>query len=146
MFYRAATLCTIWLISTGYSMSAHAEISNVQIVNGTCSSESHTADGPVGSDLTKRQSRFYCDTATITFFDDSPDHVLINFSEKRSQHSPALGFAGRIEASKPGEIGTMMEVSNVYLVSGQATPVHDGWCKLFFKGQQLSQIVVASSQ
>jgi hypothetical protein len=34
----------------------------------------------------------------------------------------------------------MMHVSNVYLGTGQATAVSDGWCKLFFKEQQLSGI------
>ena len=140
MVYRMAILSTVLVAGVGTTTSAHAGVSNVQIVNGTCKSASNTAEGPPGSDLTKRQSRFYCDAAAITFFDDYPGHVLINFSEKESQHSPILGFAGRIEASRPGEVGTMMQVSNVYLATGQATLVSDGWCKLFLNGQQLSGI------
>src|SRR5512147_776461 len=52
------------------SMSAYAGPSDVQIVDGTCDSSSHTAEGPIGADLTKRRSRFYCDSAVIAFFDD----------------------------------------------------------------------------
>lgn len=140
MVYRMAILSTILLARLGITTLAYAGVSNVQIVNGTCNSASNTAEGPLGSDLTKRQSRFNCNTAAITFFDDYPGHVLINFSEKESQHSPFLGFAGRIEALKPGDVGTMMQVSNVYFATGQAIAVSDGWCKLFFKGQQLSGI------
>jgi hypothetical protein len=140
MNYRMAIVGVILLVGMGTTTSANAGVSNVQIVNGTCTSASHTAEGPLGIDLTKRQSRFYCNVAAITFFDDSPGHILINFSEKEAQHSPALGFAGRIEASDPRDVGTMMRVSNVYLASGQATPVSDGWCKIFLKGEQLSGI------
>lgn len=140
MVYRMAILSTVLLSGVWATTLAHAGVSNIQIVNGTCKSASNSAEGPPGSDLTKRQSRFYCDTAAITFFDDYPGHVLINFSEKESQHSPILGFAGRIEASRPGEVGTMMQVSNIYLATGQATPVSDGWCKLLLNGQQLSEI------
>jgi|ERR1700728_727104 hypothetical protein len=41
-------------------------------------------------------------------------NALINLSQKESQHSPILGFAGRIEAHQPGDVGTMMDVRNVY--------------------------------
>jgi hypothetical protein len=137
---RLAVLGTILLAGMAFTIPAYAGVSNIQVVNGTCSSSSNTAEGPLDSDLTKRQSRFYCDTAAITFFDDYTGHVLINFSQKESKHSLILGFAGRIETSQPGDAGTMMQVYSVYLGTGEATTVSDGWCKLFFKDQQLSGI------
>lgn len=140
MIYRVAVLSAVFLAGMGVTIPAYAGVSNIQIVNGTCDSKSNTAEGPLGSDLTKQQSRFYCDSAVFTFFDDYPGHVLIDFSQKVSQHSPILGFAGRIEARQPGDAGTMMQVKSVYLRTGEATTVSDGWCKLFFKDQQLSGI------
>ena len=113
----------------------------MQTVNGTCDSTSHTAEGPIDGDLTKRQSKFYCDSAVITFLDDYTGHVLIQFSQKESHHSPILGFGGRIEARQPADVGTMVQVDHVYLVPGQAATVSDGSCKFFFKNQKMSGIM-----
>jgi hypothetical protein len=140
MIYQAAVLSAVLLASMWLKSAAQSGVSNIQVVNGTCSSSSNTAEGPLGSDLTKRQSRFYCDTAAITFFDDYPGHVLIDFSQKESKHSPIIGFAGRFEARQLEDGGRMMQIYNVYLGTGEATTVSDGWCKLFFKSQQLSGI------
>ncbi len=140
MIYRVAVLNAVLLAGIGLTIPAYAGVSNIQDVNGTCSSSSHTAEGPLGSDLTKRQSRFYCDSAIITFFDDYPGHVMIQFAQKESQHSPILGFAGRIEARQPGDVGTMIHVDSVYLAPGQATTVSDGSCKLFSKNRHLSEL------
>jgi hypothetical protein len=140
IIYRVTILSTILLAGMGFTIPANAGVSNVQVVNGTCSSSSNTAEGPLGSDLAKRESRFYCDTAAITFFDDYEGHVMIDFSQKESHHSPILGFAGRIETRPLEDGGRMMQVYNVYLGTGEATTVSDGSCKLFFKSQQLSGI------
>jgi hypothetical protein len=140
LIYKVAALRAVVLAGLGFAPLAHGEVSNIQVVKGTCSSTSNTAEGPLGTDLTKRQSRFYCDTAAITFFDDYAGHVLINFSQKEANHAPILGFAGQIEAREPGDVGTMMQVYTVYLGTGEATKVSDGWCKLFLKKQQLSGI------
>jgi hypothetical protein len=140
MINRVAVLSAVLLAGMGITIPACARVSNIQILNGTCDSTSHTAEGPLGSDLTKRQSRYYCNSAVITFFDDYTGHVMINFSQNESNHSPILGFAGRIEARQPGDVGTMMQVNSVYLRTGDATAVSEGWCKLFFKDQQLSGI------
>jgi hypothetical protein len=40
-----------------------AQPSDIQIESGICDPSSHIAEGPIGSDLTKRQSRFYCNSA-----------------------------------------------------------------------------------
>ena len=63
-------LVVLVVICAPLSLPTHAQVGNVQTVNGTCDSTSHTAEGPIDSDLTKRQSRFYCDSAVITFLDD----------------------------------------------------------------------------
>jgi hypothetical protein len=113
---------------------------NIHIVNGTCDSTSHTAEGPIDSDLTKRQSKFYCDSAVITFLDDYTGHVMIQFSQKASHHSPSLAFAGRIQKNQPGDVGTIVQLDHVYLEPGEATTVSDGACKIFMKAQKMSAI------
>lgn len=54
-----------------------AQPTQMQVLSGTCDPASHTAEGPLGTDLTKRQSRFYCDSAVITFWDDYKGHVMV---------------------------------------------------------------------
>jgi hypothetical protein len=108
---------------------------DVQIVTGTCDASSHTAEGPLGSDLTKRQSRFFCDSAVIAFFDDYKGHVMVQFAQKDAHHTPILGFAGRVE-----DDGIVMALDHVYLTEGQATTVSDGQCKFFFKNRHMSGI------
>jgi hypothetical protein len=112
-----------------------AQPSDMQLVSGTCDPSSHTAEGRLGSDLTKRQSRFYCDSAVITFFDDYKGHVMIQFVQKESHHGPILGFAGKVE-----DDGIMMSVDHAYLIAGTPTTVSDGVCKFFFKNRHMSGI------
>jgi hypothetical protein len=107
----------------------------MQLVSGTCDPSSHTAEGRLGSDLRKRQSRFYCDSAVITFFDDYKGHVMIQFVQKESHHGPILGFAGKVE-----DDGIMMSVDHAYLTAGAPTTVSDGVCKFFFKNRHMSGI------
>lgn len=117
-------------------ISGHAaQPSDIEIVSGTCGPSSHTAEGPLGADLTKRQSRFYCDSAVITFFDDYKGHVLIQFAQKESHHGPILGFSGKVN-----DDGIMMSVDHVYLMAGVPTTVSDGACKFFFKNRRMSGI------
>jgi hypothetical protein len=112
-----------------------AQPSDIQVVSGTCDPSSHTAEGRLGVDLTKRQSRFYCDSAVITFFDDYKGHVMIQFVQKESHHGPILGFSGKVEDG-----GIMMSVDHVYLTTGSPTTVSDGACKFFFKNLHISGI------
>jgi hypothetical protein len=135
MVYTVAALSAVWVGGTCLSFPAYAGPNDVEVVNGICEPSSHTAEGPLGSDLTKRQSRFYCDSAVITYFDDRKGHVMIQFAQKESHHSPILGFAGRVE-----DDGIMMPVDHVSLAPGQATAVSDGWCKFFFKDRHMSGI------
>jgi hypothetical protein len=119
-----------------FSAPSGAWAGDTQFVAGKCSATSHTAEGPIGSDLTKRQSRFYCDSAVITSLDDYPGHVVINFLEKRANHSTPLGFAGRVDSS-----GQILQVEHVYLQSGVQTTVSEGYCKFFFKRRHMTGIV-----
>lgn len=108
---------------------------HLDVVDGRCASSSHLAEGPLGSDLTKRQSRFYCDSAVITFFGDYKGHVMVQFAQKESHHSPILGFAGRV-----ADDGIMMAIDHVYLTPSQATTVSDGRCKFFFRRRDMTGI------
>jgi hypothetical protein len=113
-----------------------AQAWDIQMVSGICDPSSHTAEGPLGADLTKRQSRFYCNSAMITLFDDYKGHMMILFVQKESHHGPILGFAGKVEAD-----GVFMSVDHVYLTAGSRTTVSDGACKFFFKHRHMSSIV-----
>jgi len=137
MIYRAAALSSVLLAGMGFPIpAAYAGISYMQVINGTCDPISHTAEGPLGTDLTKQGARYFCDTAVVTFFDDSKDHVAVNFALKGSRLSSVLGFAGRL-----GDDGNTMQIGTVYLVPGQATKVKGGSCKFFYSYLQLSGIV-----
>lgn len=129
-------LATAAIVIAGLAGGAYADdmlMAKPYIINGTCGPLSHTAEGPLGDDLTNRRSRFYCDTAIIVVLHNG--HAIIQFTQKKSHHSPILGFAGKIEND-----GIMMPVDRVYLAAGQPTTVSDGWCKFFFKSRQVSGI------
>lgn len=104
-------------------------------VRGHCIAQSHVAEGELGTDLTKRQSRVFCDTAVIVFFAQQPGHVLLEFSERRSNSTAPIGFGGELEKD-----GINMTVRTLHLPAVAATPVDDGACKYFFKGRRLDGI------
>lgn len=110
-------------------------VNDVRTLKGSCDASSHTSEGALGADLTKLQSRFLCDSAVVAFLDDHNSHIMIQFSEKEANHSPILGFAGQMESD-----GIIMQVANVYLEPGKATPVSDGACKFFFKDRHMDGI------
>jgi len=130
MTYRAAVLSAVFLACMGITIPAYSGVSKIQIVKGTCRSDSNIVEG---SDPTKR---LYCDAVTITSFDDYPGHVSIQFSQKEAQ---TLGFDGRI-SRQPGDVGTVIQVANVYLGSNGKMAVNDGWCKFLFKDHQPAAI------
>jgi hypothetical protein len=127
----AALQGSVWFL-----VSAHAgPPPGLEVVKGTCRPSSHTAEGPLGADLTKRQSRFYCNSAVITFFDDYNGHVMIQFTEKESHNSPILGFAGKVENG-----GIIMDVNHIYFLRGKPTTASYGLCKFYFKNRHMSEI------
>jgi hypothetical protein len=131
MIVFAVVAGSVWL-----PISAHsAQAIGTQVVSGTCGTSSHTAEGALGADLTKRQSRFYCNSAVIMFFDDYKGHALIQFVQKEAHHTPILGFAGKVEDG-----GILMIVDHAYLTQGSPTKVDEGWCKFFFKNRHMSEI------
>jgi hypothetical protein len=110
---------------------------SLELIDGICSPESHMAEGPIDSDLTQRQSRFFCDAASITHYSDHKGHILVQFVEKEANHPQIVGFAGRLDDEN------IMKVEHVYLGAGGGKPitVSEGYCKFFVKNQKVSSIV-----
>jgi hypothetical protein len=111
-----------------------ATVSEPQLLKGQCEPSSHVAEGRIGDDLTKKQSRFFCDAAVIVSFGDDPKHRMIQFVDSQSSHARALAFAGFLRDAK------LMDVRNVYLETGRASAVADGNCQIFFDKQAISGI------
>jgi len=110
-----------------------AQPSDMRGMDGICAADSHIAEGNIGEDLTKRQSRFFCDIALFWKFKDDPDHVLIQFTDRRSHYGRTLGFGGLLN-----EDG--MVVDHVYLETGQAITPDFGICRFFHKGKRMIAI------
>jgi hypothetical protein len=96
----------------------------MDLLTGSCDG-SHLAHGLVGSDLTKKQVPFACNTVMIKYFDDG--NVEIHFFLKTG-NSKMFGFHGNLDASM-----RMMHVNMVYLAPDETTYVDNGECKLFYK-------------
>ena len=109
-----------------------------QILKDQCDPTSHVAEGPVGEDLTKRRSQFFCDRAAIASFDDDPKHRTISFSESQSNLTSSLSFAGLMDGDD------LMTVRNVYLEVGRRSIASEGACRLFLKKGLISSIVCGS--
>ena len=135
---RARGVMVIFAVVSGVCLpisTRAAQPTHIEVVSGICDPSSHTAEGPLGADLTKRQSRFYCNSAVITFFDDYKGHAMIQFAQKESHHGPILGFSGKVE-----DDGIMMSVNRAYLAAETPVTVSGGVCKFFFKNRQMSGI------
>ena len=109
-------------------------ISDIQVIEGKCAGQSHIAEGPVGGDLTKGQSRFFCDTAILAFFDDSGRHVMVSFVEKDGHDDWSVGFAGMMD-----DDGQIMSVHHVYLGQDVHT-VREGYCRFFFEKHEMKSV------
>jgi hypothetical protein len=134
---QTASSATVAQPSTEPSANAPAvgKYDHLQFVAGACNASSHTSEGPLGADLAKRHSRFFCDTAVITFYDNHYSHIMIGFLEKKANHPSILAFAGQVEND-----GITMPVDNVYLEPGKATPVSDGECRFSFEDGHMKNI------
>jgi hypothetical protein len=106
-----------------------------EIIKGQCLPSSHVASGLINEDLTKKQSRFFCNSAIIMSFDDAGRHKLIQFVDSESNHSRILGFGGVTEDK------SILIVKNVYLEIGRASLSSDGACKFFYDEEKISEIV-----
>jgi hypothetical protein len=118
------------------STATGGKIDHLGFLKGTCKESSHTAEGPIEADLTERQSRFFCDTAVITFYDNHNSHLMINFLDKKAAHGRILGFAGQLESDR-----ITMPADHVYFEPGKATIVSDGGCTIGFDEVQITGIV-----
>lgn len=105
----------------------------IRVVKGSCEASSHTSEGPSGEDLTKRHLRFFCDSATLVFFDKY--RMMIQFSDNKADHTSPLAFGGQVE-----DDGITMPVDRVYLQPGKATPVADGVCKFSLEDRHMKKI------
>lgn len=134
-----AMCCAAAILALRLTSSGQAVVST-QVLAGECTAGSHIAEGPLGSDLANRQSRFYCDSAVITTLNDVPGHTIIDFSQKESRHANPLSFAGRFE-SPDGKAESTMQVNTVYLHPEEATTATEGKCKTVFEGQRLTGLI-----
>ena len=114
-------------------------MSATRIVKGECRADSHIAEGNIGDDLTKRQSRFYCDAAVLSFLNNDNKRILIQFAESKSNHVPPLAFAGLMVDG-----GQTWSVERVYLEPLKPIPATGGGCKFFFDSKILTHIFCAA--
>ena len=138
MKIRSKIFLILGFLTIALVKPCNAELTDMQIVKGQCGKESHIAEGNIGEDLTKRQSRFYCDSAVISFFDHKNEHVMVQFAESKSHNNTQLGFAGFMN-----EDGQIMDVNTVYLGDKQVQ-VSAGNCKFFFKNKHMDSIGCAA--
>ena len=107
---------------------------NTQLYNGQCTVQSHIAEGGVDEDLTKRRSRYFCDTAVISALNNDATHIMIQFGEKRAHHGTLLAFAGVTDKG-------ILDVERIYFEPEVPTFATDGACRLFFENDHLTSIV-----
>lgn len=115
-----------------FALGGTLSAQKVSILQGNCAKASSIAEGAIGTDLSQRQSQFFCDVATITHFDNS--RVLISFSLKGSHHSPNISFAG-----VPNNDGAV-DVDRVYFSSKDPTAASEGLCKIFRENDKITGI------
>ncbi|MCJ2099465.1 hypothetical protein [Methylobacterium sp. E-046] len=122
-------------LAIGPVAAARAEkFATPTILDGACTQSSHTAEGMRGEDLTKRQSRFSCNSVVIMNPNNDPSRVLMTFATKGSDSAlnSMIGFAGDFDGPD------MIQVRRIYIEGGQAQTVDDGACKIFRKNGQIS--------
>jgi hypothetical protein len=118
----------------GISQATALDVPGTEIHDGQCTADSHIAEGGVNEDLTKRQSRYFCDSAVISSLNRGDTRFMIQFSEKRAHHNTVLGFAGHTDKG-------ILELERVYLEPNVPTYVTDGHCRLFFRKDTLTDIL-----
>lgn len=123
---RLAVSLGVALLPMTLGVAAHAATSKSPVfLEGACDEQSHIAEGLQTEDLTKRQSRFFCDSAIMINPNNDPSRLLVTFTEKQSETRQSIGFAGRFGDKD------MIQVERVYLGGGDPIQVDDGACKIF---------------
>lgn len=96
-----------------------------QIIDGVCGPDSHLAEGRLDEDLSDRRSRFYCDSAIVTFSKITDGRVMIQFVQKARRTTSILGFSGQVLGED------MVGVDTVY-VGSEVLVAAEGVCKFFY--------------
>jgi len=107
----------------GFALAGTLSAQKISILQGNCTKSSSIAEGAIGTDLSQRQSQFFCDVTTITHFDNS--RIPISSSLKGSHHSPNISFVGLPD--KDGAVN----VDKVYFSSKDPTAASEWLCKIF---------------
>ena len=122
---RYRVILTACAIGLGFIHPAFAQSPNMISLEGSCTEQSHIAEGSQGADPTQRQSRYFCDTVVISMNPQS-GAVMFQFADKRSRHQRPIGFAGTM--SEPN----MLTIERVYIEPRIALVPNEGYCRLFF--------------
>jgi hypothetical protein len=119
------------------SLGAHAApLTDMQTLNGVCAAGSHTASGPLGTDLTKADVPYDCKGAVIGFFDSESHHVMIQFPGSTDGHDTVIGFGGYVQPDQ-----RTIQVTHFYPRPGVKWNVTDSVCTLYFKPPYLDSIM-----
>jgi hypothetical protein len=105
-----------------------------EIVSGQCDPISHIAEGASGEDLSKHESRVFCDVAVVGVFKDDPKHVLVRFVDSKSD--AVIVYAGMM---KDAEHMSVRSVDIESKESHQPIPVEEGDCRFFFNKRFLNE-------
>ena len=119
-----------------FIMGSYAHAQTFPVLSGECRDTSHIAEGEIGTDLTKRESRFFCDSLIINNISGDKNHFMLQFSEKESHHLPILAFSGYTTDDK-----SIIKLEHIYFQPGIPTIVSDGWCRFFFDGAALKDLM-----
>lgn len=101
------------------------QVPNTIVLEGSCTEQTHIAEGPRDADLTQHQSRYFCDSVVISV-NQRTGTVMFQFADKRSNHQRPIGFAGVMNENN------MLTVERVYIEPGVAIAPNEGYCRLFF--------------
>jgi hypothetical protein len=133
-FYWASYL---WL-SLGV-LEAHADSTPLGDYNGQCGVNSHIAQGRKSEDLSKLESRYFCDQAIVGSEDGTDDHVRITFKKDGQTISPVIAVIG---VKKDGDMIHLRDI----LMGSQRAEVNDGACRFFYtKKRQMTDIVCSAT-
>lgn len=131
-----------WLFYFLLSLSlleAHADSTPSGDYTGQCATTSHIAQGKKTEDLSKLESRYFCDQAIVGSEDGSDDHVRITFKKDGQNISPVIAVIG---VKKDGDMIHLRDI----LLGSQRAEVSDGACRFFYtKKRQMTDIVCSAT-
>jgi hypothetical protein len=118
---------------------ARAEFTPSGDYKGECSVRSHVAQGRKTDDLTKLDSRYFCDEAIVGSEDGSNDHIRITFKKDDQSISPVIAVIG---VKKDGDMIHLRDI----LMGSLRAEVNDGACRFFYsKKRQMTDIVCSAT-